>query len=357
MQPSGTFNTNYKQDIAIIRTPLQWGILVGFVLLLILLPYITPIQLGPVQFGLIFFIVIGINIIALLGLNIVMGFTGQMSLGQSAFMAVGAFAVSNLVVHLHVPFILALLIGGLIAALVGLMFGIPSLRIRGLYLLMATVAAHYIITFIIIRFPAIGGTSGLVVPPAIIFGFELNTDTRYYYLVMVVSIVMTMLAINLTRGSVGRAFMAVRDDEAAASVMGVNTFAFKALAFGISAFFAGIAGGLLAFYLGMATVDHFTLVYAIWLMGMLAVGGNASTTGVIFGAIFFNIIDTVSTAAGPTIQSVLPFLGKDHVAGIAMSLWALVIIVFLIFEPLGINHRWQRIKTAWQLHPFSYPRE
>lgn len=357
MQPSGAFNTNYRQDMAIIRTPLQWGMLACFFVCLVLLPLITPIKMALIQFGLTFFIFTGVNIIALHGLNIVMGFAGQLSLGQSAFMAVGAFAASNLVVKLNIPFILALPLGGLIAALVGLIFGIPCLRIKGLYLLMGTVAAHFLITFSIIRLPAIGGTLGLTVSPPSILGFELNTDTRYYYLVMVVTIIMTILSINLTRGSVGRAFMAIRDDESAASVMGVNTFAYKVLAFGISAFFAGIAGGLLAFYLGMATVDHFTLLYAIWLMGMLAVGGMASTMGVIFGAIFFNIIDTVTTVAGPIIQSALPFLGNEHVVGIAMALWALVIIVFLIFEPRGINHRWEMIKASWRLHPLSYSRE
>lgn len=357
MQPFATFKTSYRQDMAIIRTPLQWVTFVCFLACLVLLPLITPIKVGPVQFSLTFFILTGITIISLHGLNIVMGFTGQLSLGQSAFMAVGAFAVSNLVVKLNVPFILALPVGGLIAAFVGLIFGMPSLRIKGLYLLMATVAAHFLITFIIIRLPAIGGTLGLTVSAPSIFGFKVDTDTRYYYLVMGVTTVMTLLAMNLTRGSVGRAFMAIRDDESAASVMGVNTFAYKVLAFGISAFFAGIAGGLLAYYVGMASVDHFTLLYAIWLMGMLAVGGAASTIGVIFGAIFYNVIDTATTVAGPMIQSLLPFLGREHVAGIAMALWALVIMMFLVFEPRGINHRWEMVRASWQLHPFSYARE
>ncbi|MBI4284175.1 MAG: branched-chain amino acid ABC transporter permease [Chloroflexi bacterium] len=357
MQPCGVFNTSYRQDMAIVRTRLQWGMLIGFFVFLVLLPLITPIKLGKLQFGLFFFIFTGTNIITLHGLNIVMGFAGQLSLGQSAFMAVGAFAVSNLVVKLDIPFIVALPLGGLIAAFVGMIFGTPCLRIKGLYLLMATVAAHFIIAFTIIRLPAIGGTLGLMVPPPSIFGFELNTDVRYYYMVMMVTIIMTILAINLARGSVGRAFMAIRDDEVAARVMGINTFVYKALAFGISAFFAGIAGALVAFYLGMATVDHFTLVHAIWLMGMLAVGGMASTMGVIFGAIFFNIIDTVTTVVGPMIQSALPFLGHEHVAGIAMALWALVIIIFLIFEPRGINHRWEILRASYRLHPFSYTRE
>lgn len=358
MQPCGTFNTSYQKDVAIVRTRLQFGMLVGFFVILALLPLVTPISLGGLEFGLFFFIFVGVNIISLLGLNIVCGYAGQLSLGQAAFMAVGAFATGNLVVHLRIPFIVALPLGGLIAAAVGMAFGTPSLRIKGLYLFMATVAAHFIIAFAIIRLPeGMGGAVGLMFAPASIFGFDFNTDTRYYYLVMVVTIIMTMLALNLTRGSLGRALMAIRDDEVAAAVMGINTFAHKALAFGISAFYAGVAGGLIAFYIGIATMEYFTLISAVWLLGMLAVGGMGTTMGVIFGAVFFNIIDIAVTTIGPAIQSALPFMGHGNVSGIGMAFWALTIIVFLIFEPRGINHRWELLKASYRLHPFSYTRK
>lgn len=357
MLPCGVFNTSYQKDMVILRTRLHWGALLGFLVILTLFPLFAPIRFGSIEFGLFFFILFGINIISLLGLNIVMGYAGQMSLGQSAFMAVGAFTCGNLVVKMNIPFIMALPLAGLITALVGMLFGTPSLRIKGLYLLMSTVAAHFIIAFCIIRLPAIGGTLGLMLPPASFLGIELNSDTKFYYLVIAVTIIMTFLAINLTRGSVGRAFMAIRDDEIAAKVMGINTFSYKALAFGISAFYAGVSGGLVAFYLGMATMDHFKLVNAIWLMGMLAVGGMGSTLGVFFGALFFSIIDTVTTVVAPSLESILPFLGHEHIAGIGVVGWALPIIIFLVFEPHGINHRWEILKASYQLHPFSYIRK
>jgi branched-chain amino acid transport system permease protein len=340
--------------MAIMRTRMQWGMFIALFILLALLPLIVPLRLGELSLGLPFFIFIGISIITLHGLNIVTGYCGQISLGQAAFMAVGAFASANLVVRVGLPFLIALPLAGLMAALIGIIFGAPSLRIKGFYLALSTLAAHFIIVFVIVRLPQIGGTLGQPVPPASIAGFEFGTDFRYYYLVLAITALMTFLAKNIARTRAGRAFVAIRDNDLAAEVMGINVFAYKVLAFGISAFYGGIAGALTAFYIGFTSIESFQLLDAIWYLGMLVVGGMGSVMGAIFGAILFRLIDELSIFIGPALHTTFPFLPPEAASGLAMMLWALTIILFLILEPRGINHRWEIFKAYYRLHPYSH---
>ena len=348
MLASGVYNVSYAQDMAIVRTRLQWLLFIALFALIAVIPLVIPSR------WVVFFILIGINVTTLHGLNILTGYSGQVSLGHAAFMAVGAFASAALVVQLHLPFWLALPVGGLVAAIVGMIFGVPALRIKGFYLVLATLAAHFIVIFVINRSPQIGGALGQLVPRPTFGPLVIDSDERYYYLVMAVAAIMTFLAKNLVRTNVGRALVAIRDSDIAAEVMGVNVFRYKVLAFGISAFYAGVAGTLLTFYMGMAHTQYHSLDDAIWYVGMLVVGGMGSMVGPIFGAIFFQVIQEVLTFAGPAIHSAFPFLAAEISSSLSVLVWALLIILFLIFEPRGVSHRWEIFKSYYRLHPYAY---
>jgi len=347
MRPCGVYNVSYSQDRAVVRTKLQLGWLIALFIFIFTLPLFSQ------EYLLTLGILIGTTVISLHGLNILLGYTGQLSLGHAAFMAVGAFTVVNLVVEFNIPFLLAILGGGLVTGIVGILFGAPSLRIKGFYLVMATLAAHYVILFIIHRWEGIGGFIGKLAPPANIGPLLFDTTPKFYLLVAGIAVVLTYLALNVPRSNTGRAFIAVRDQDIAAMILGINVSYYKLLAFGISSFYAGVAGGLYAFYFGIAHTQFFGLTQAVWYLGMLIVGGLGSTLGPIFGAIFFQLISELSNRAGPLILKMFPGLGEAAASQLANIFWAIVILFFIIKEPRGINHTWLVLKNLYRLHPFS----
>ena len=186
---------------------------------------------------------LGINIIATHGLNIMMGYTGLLSLGHAAFLGVGAYTVALAQIHLGLPFWLAIPLAGVSAAIVGVGFGLPSLRIRGLYLVIATLAAQFILNFVFVHWQSVtNGDVGLTVEPANVFGFLLNTETRIYYLILAVTVFMTVFGMNVINSRVGRAFVAIRERDLTAQVLGVEIVGYKLIAFALGSFYAGIAG-------------------------------------------------------------------------------------------------------------------
>ena len=350
MLPCGTFNKTYGQAMATIRTPLQWGLFIVFLTVLLALPaFAAPALLD-------YLIIVGIFVIAVLGLNIVMGLCGQISLGQAAFMAIGGYTAGILAVQ-GMPWLLALVVGIIASGAAGFLFGLPSLRVKGFYLLVATAAAHFIITWIII-FPAehwSGGFDGMNVPFFEAGGFVFSSTQSLYWLVISFAILATFAAKNISRTRLGRAFIAIRDNDLAAEVMGINVFRYKVIAFVISAMFGGLAGGLLGAFLSSLAPDTFNLMEAIWMLGMLIVGGSGSTLGVILGVVFLKGLKQLTWMYGPALYLLAPDLfSADIYAAIVHVLFGLVIILFLIYEPRGLSHRWEIIKMSSRLHPFSY---
>jgi len=235
---------------------------------------------------------------------------------------------------------------------VGILFGLPSLKIKGFYLIMATIAAHFIIIWFILQFQNLtGGGNGLSVPRPEIGGFVLKSKASYFYLVMTIACLATFFAKNLVRTRAGRAFIAIRDNELAAEVMGVNLWAYKLLAFFIGCVFAGVAGSLLVHYVAFATVDQFPFMNSVWYLGMLIVGGMGSTVGVIFGAVSLKLLDELVTIVGPILSAAV---APQAAASLSLIMRGLVIIIFLIFEPRGLAHRWQMVKAYYRLWPFSH---
>jgi branched-chain amino acid transport system permease protein len=344
--PSGTFSENYGQDMAIVRTRAQWALLLAFLVLLFTCPLFLNDRMLTIM------TITGITIISVHGLSILSGYCEQISLGHVAFMAVGAYTSAVLCARLGWPFWIALPCAALAAGLVGTIFGLPSLRVKGLYLIVATVAAYFIIIWVVIQLRDVtGGADGMPVPRPEIGSFVLKSKSSWYYLVITIACVATFLAQNLVRTRVGRAFIAIRDNELAAEVMGVNLWAYKLLAFFIGCVYAGVAGALVVHYYAFASPTQFPFFDSVWYLGMLIVGGMGSTTGAIFGAVSLRLLDELVTIVGPILSAVV---APQAAASLALISRGVVIILFLIFEPRGLAHRWELIKAYYRLWPFSH---
>ncbi len=349
---SGYFNTNYRDEIKIFQTRFVKFWLGLFALFLVLFPYLADSYL-------IYLINISmISIIAALGLNILTGYTGQISLGHAAFLAIGAYTSGILTTKLGISFWFALPAAGFFAAFFGFLVGIPALRLKGLYLIMATMAFSFIIQHVLIRWDSLtSGLSGLSVPYPRIGSFVIDDDRRYYYLILVVTVIAVAFARNLFRTKVGRAFIAIRDQDVAAKVMGINLTKYKVLSFVISSFYAGIAGSLYAHYITNITPEHFSLMLSIEYIAMIIVGGMGSILGSIYGAPFIILLPEGLKILADFLSESFPLIDRvvaNSFFEIKNGAYGLIIILFLIFEPKGLYGRWQTIKTYWTTWPYTY---
>src|SRR5215510_4390388 len=264
----GEFRTSYAADMAIFETPLATRLLAAFLGLLALVPIFATTYWLDVANR------IGIAIIGAVGINILTGFTGQISLGNAAFLAVGAYSTAAIGSRWSLPCLVVIPLSGLITAGVGMVFGIPSLRLKGLYLAMATLAAHFIVEFTVQHWDAMtGGVAGMPVPAPRLGTVALDSDARLFYVIFTAVVAGVAFARNLFRTRVGRAFLAIRDRDVSALVMGVNLFRYKLAAFGVSSFYAGVAGGLLAYQARIITPENFPIGVAIDYLAMIIIGG------------------------------------------------------------------------------------
>ncbi|MBW1682800.1 MAG: branched-chain amino acid ABC transporter permease [Deltaproteobacteria bacterium] len=347
--PCGTYNVNYRQDFAIFRTKPHWISLIVFLIILFTLPFYTG------RYILTLLSTIGITIIAVQGLGILTGYAGQISIGQAAFVGTGAYISVILMQRFDFPFLPSLLFAGIGSGLIGILFGLPALRIKGFYLAMSTLAAQVILGWFFLHLRSItGGTEGLHVEYASIPGIIFNTPQSKYWLIMVCTLLTIFFVKNLMRTRVGRALVAVRDNDLAAEVMGIEVMRYKLLAFFLSCFFAGIAGSLFAHYIGFINPVQFTLQDSILYLGILIVGGMGSIMGAIFGTIFMKLIEEFAFAISPALTMWFPAFGAQFFAALSLAFYAIIIILFLIFEPRGINHLWVVLKNRYRLYPFSY---
>jgi len=343
---TGTFHENYAQDMAVLHSRLQWGTVVALLVFLFACPLFFSDRMLTIL------TTMGIAVISVHGLNILTGYCGQISIGHSGFMAVGGYTSAILCAKLGWPFWVALPCGALAAGVAGLFFGLPSLKIKGFYLIMATIAAQFIIIWLIIQLRSItGGTDGLSVPRPMIGSISLSSKTNYFYLVMILACLATVTAHNIVRTKAGRAFIAIRDNDLAAEVMGISLWSYKLQAFFIGCIYAGVAGSLLIHYFSFASTEQFPFMDSVWYLGMLIVGGMGSTTGAIFGVVALKVLDELVTVAGPILAAAI---APQAAASLAIITHGLVIIIFLIFEPRGLHHRWEMIKAYFRLWPYSH---
>jgi len=298
--------------------------------------------------------------LAALGLNILTGYAGQLSLGSAAFMAVGAYAAYNFQARVEgIPILVSFLCAGLTAAGVGVLFGLPSLRIKGFYLAVATLAAQFFIVWCLTKFPWLSNnsSSGVIsTPPVEILGLAFDTPRSKYLLVLAIVVFLALAAKNLVRTSTGRAWMAVRDMDVAASVIGIKLMPTKLLAFAISSFYCGVAGALYAFcYLGSVEPDGFSLDMSFKILFMIIIGGVGSILGSFLGAAFILLLPIFLDIALPFAAELvgLPF-SSATVSHIQILVFGALIMFFLIVEPHGLARLWQIAKEKLRLWPFPH---
>jgi branched-chain amino acid transport system permease protein len=278
----GNFKDNYARDMAIFPIPMdRWGFIVMLFLAFVVVPLFASEYL-------IINIIIPFYCFALsaFGLNVLAGYAGQISIGHAAFMAIGAYSSFILYGRYGLPLIPSILLAGLVTAVVGTFFGLPSLRIKGFYLAIATLASQFIIEWVIVHVKWIsGGVFGTIqAPKMFIFGLALDTPVKKYYLVLCMMVLLMTIGKNLVRGQLGRNWMAIRDVDYAAEIIGVNIYRDKLMAFAVSTFYAGVAGSLITFcYVGAANIEEFNVMTSFALLGMIIIGGLGTVLGSFFG--------------------------------------------------------------------------
>jgi len=299
-----------------------------------------------------------IAVIGALGLNILVGYTGLVSIGHGAFMSVGAYTAANLATRLDSPWPVNLVAGGLMAALVGAVVGIPSLRIKGLYLTIATLAGQLIIEWTInhVTFISGGVQASIEVARPRIGPWVLASQRAMYYFLLFFVVVAIVGTMTLVRSRVGRAFIAIRDQDIAAEIIGINIFRYKLLAFAISSFYAGAAGVLYTYFLGIANYEQFQITVSIDYLAMIIIGGLGSVLGSIFGAIFVTLLPIVIRYAMEAVSGV--FFSQatmlNLIPNLRLMLFGALIIVFLVVEPEGLNRLWRNIRSYFRVWPFAY---
>lgn len=349
---SGYFKIDYYHDREILPYSFdRWTI--GLVLaLLVSLPFWAPPYLLHLTN------LAGIAVIGAVGLNIVMGYTGQISLGHAAFLAIGGYTTAILLQYFPVfPWPLVILISGLVSAVVGIIAALPAFRLKGLYLALSTLAFYHIVMFIIVKAkPLTNGAEGLNVPqPVLIGGLIIDSKVGFYVTIMGLAILGVIVCKNLLRTKTGRAFVAIRDWELAASAVGVNLRYYKTLSFIISSFYTGVAGSLYAYYSGFISPDDFTMLVSVNYIGMVLVGGMGTLVGTVTGAVFMTFLPELSGLLASYLGVIIPAFSDAAIATFFERLiFGAVIVLFLIFEPDGIYGWIKTLRQNLVMWPFRY---
>ncbi len=344
---------DYYEDIQLFESRIVLIASVALLAVLAALPYFVG------DYSLYIVNLIAINSIVAIGLNILVGYTGQISLGHAGFFAIGAYTCVLLMVKAGWPFILALPAAGFMAAFFGFLLGLPSLRLEGPYLAIATLGFGMAVIQIISHWDFTGGHMGIKAPKMSIGPIVAETGSQQYAVIMTVTVIMTVAALNLVKSRVGRAFVAIRDSEIAAEAMGINISYYKTLSFAVSAFFTGVAGALMAFALEHVSAGSFNLILSITFLAMVIVGGLGSVKGAIFGAALLTYLQIKlqiiqeAPVIGPILLEISnQFFTPQGLPNIQSIVIGGIMIGIAIFEPLGINGIYLRIKRYWKMWPF-----
>jgi branched-chain amino acid transport system permease protein len=350
--PAGDFRSTYAEDTTIFPTATSRNM----AMLGVVLVCFAPMAFS--EYWLSILIQIGIFSIAALGLNILVGFTGQISIGHAAFFLFGAFTSAYINNRFSIPVFFAIPLAGVVTALVGLIFGVPAARLKGLYLVIATLAAQYILLDFFSRADWFsGGSVPASANPFSIFGYTLRGDRQYFYVVLAYVLISFILVTNLMRTRDGRALVAVRDHYLSAEIMGINLTKYRTLSFGLAAFFAGIAGALYAHYQLVVSQEGFGIERSVLFLAMVIIGGTGSIMGTLMGTAFVVLLPESMEwlshwLKGGAIDKALSL--NNSITFLREIAIGLIIIGFLMFEPDGLAHRWRQIKAYWKLYPFSH---
>lgn len=336
----------YKKETKIIKTKRQLCLLLLLLFVLCIIPFVANNHIINLL------ILISMTITAVYGVNIVLGYCGEITVAQAAFVGVSAYSFAILT-EAGSPWIISMILAIMITCLCGVLFGLPALRVKGFYLLMVTLGAQFIIPWVFSHWK--GMTGGLVwgkpVPEVHIAGILIDSELKKYFLIVSICILMTFLIFNISRSKLGRALTAIRDNDLAAEAMGINVFGYKLIAFFLCSFFAGVAGFMWAIYVEHLFPDHFYLMDSVWYIAMLIVGGMGTITGAILGTIFLLTLSELTVVYGPLFTKMLPLkFGASAGASLGSLVFAIIIMLFLIFEPRGLNHRLKRILKRLQVN-------
>ncbi len=344
---TGVYHTTYRADLALRHTKTEYVRLVLALAVVVALPFVaSPYWLTVLN-------QIGIAVVGAIGLNILVGYTGQISLGQGGFLAVGAYTAGVVAAKTGASPLLGLLAAVVATAAVGAFFGLPALRLKGLYLAIATLASQQIIIWVITHWEFVtGGVDALVLEPVTLFGWTITGDRQWYWVIAGFAGLATVVGTNLFRTGVGRAFVAIRDQDIAAEVIGVDPARYKLLAFAVSSGFVGLAGALTAYWTQILTWERFTLDVSILYLAMIIVGGLGSISGAVYGAAFMIALPAYLQQLSFRFQGDSFFV--RNLPALQLLIFGATIVLFLIFEPKGMARIWQRMKDYFRLWPFRY---
>ena len=360
--PCGDYHQNYTQDHAWFQTKFIKGKMLALMIILFaVLPFISDSYMLSV------WNMVGFTILGALGVQLLIGFCGQLTLGHAAFIAVGAYTSTLLILEFPWPqflidwgiaYPISIIAAAIVAGIWSVLFGLPSARVKGFYLILTTMAAQFVtVDFVLTQYVSqIGGRGqAFSLPPGTIkYGpWVIDTELKTYYMMIVLVLLCTILMANLLRSRVGRAWVAIRDNDISAEVMGINVVKYKLLAFFVAGFLGGIAGSYWISTLAAISPEHFPWFLSLWLVGVILIGGVGSIHGAIFGSIFMVVVMEVLQLAIMPLADTFPKLLIDFLF-IKEAAFGLAICVFLIYEPNGLAYRWWQIKNYFNLWPFSY---
>jgi branched-chain amino acid transport system permease protein len=345
MLPTGIHFKTYGSEAALLKTArARFGVAL-LVAGLALLPLISSDYLHGIGTQMY------ITLIAVLGLHVTVGIAGQINIAQSAFVGVGAFAAAKFA-EFGWPFWVVIPAAALVTGAVSILFALPAARVKGFYLALTTLAAQVLFPIVVFGLPSnwLGGLVGMPVEPLTVAGYAVSSPIRLYYFTFVIALIMTLAAFNLHRSRFGRALKAVRDNDIAAEVMGIDVLRYKLAAFFAGSIFAGVAGACTAWFLQFVTAESFTLFASVWYLGMLIVGGMATPIGAILGVVFITVVqeglhEIASAFVRHGDASGTIFAATNVALGVC-------ILLALIFEPRGLAHRWMVLKSTFQFWPF-----
>ena len=363
-----TATTSYRREMRLVRTGAMRVWVVVFVAGLLYLPWVVDqkslfglevskhalLNMDMTQFNTTLILLVGA-----LGLNLVTGYTGMISIGNAGFFALGAIVASAAGIKwFQLPFPLVVLMAGVAGAAVGALVGLPALRIRGIYLLLATLGFHYVMGFFFLKYQVTWFGFGSVVfdRPATLFGFELNTEIRWYYFLLGFAVVCFVLTKNLLRSRPGRSLVAVRDHEIAASMAGINVAQARIMSFSVSSFMITSAGAIYGWYLGAAGADTFTLLFAIGFIAMIVIGGEGSLIGTVLGAVVWQLTPKALEAGAEMSGGISPGI-KNWITQwqtqLTLAIFGMLILVVMVYQPTGLAGIWVRVKRSFVRWPYT----
>lgn len=360
--PCSVYHQDYAQDHRWWQTKfIKRKMILLFVILFVVIPLVADSYLLSICN------LIGYTVLGALGVQLLIGFCGQITLGHAAFIAVGAYTSTLLILEFPWPkfmtdygiaYPVSIIIAAVVSGIWSVLFGLPCARVKGFYLILTTMAAQFItVDFIITQYVSqIGGRGqAFSLPPGTIKvgPWVIDSDLKVYFIMLILVILCVIIMVNLLRSSVGRAWVAIRDNDISAEVMGINVFKYKLMAFYVAGFIGGIAGAFWVSNLAAISPEHFPWFWSLWLVGVILIGGVGSIHGAVFGSIFMVVVMEVLQLAVIPLADIYPKLLMDFLY-IKEAAFGLAICVFMIFEPNGLAYRWWQMKNYFNLWPFSY---